>query len=791
MIFRKNKLSKKIVISILSVFSVSVSIFSLSLNNNNSLLEHVSSKTQAISDGEETKISSFTIKTKDQIGDDWDKYNATNITNDVIKNILIPNIDAQFYIQKNTQTSDAVTQGYVTFYVYQKITTYTNGVPTSSKEEKLTPFNNWSANDSSDTNLWSTKNQTNLTGFIKAEKYSFSWNSDENIADFLKSNSLTVSNLKSQANISEIIRTNFISSSSFLPDGTTFTIADADTITNASKYGVAKITVTFPANSNASDNWENNTYPGDASTNSVTRIVRGFPAPSSSDSNLVQIESQNLNNIVNATLSSDAINQLNLSDYLLTTTNVSLKNLLPSQIASISQPGLRQLFLNENNSNYLTFTDNKPAIRMTYMGKNISDTNFASDTGLNKTYQDGNLQDVTKYMMISNISVNPNDLEGSLILSYTYSTFDVISNKILPNQIGSMSFPANSFRNNPEAGQNLFFSFKTSDELTGFTSTSSIMNNFNANKDNSEYLKALSNSFINGSNYAYSRDRTLSISNGANNSISVTITFDDFNGNVYTDTSGTKHYGLSLTQNYTLSGQSLNVNWKSQNNVQSSISNYANLTPSEICNMISEGIISENVFLENSSNFSILFIPDSVNGTLTVQASNGNGTETQFFTGFKKMSSADADTVLEFSWISNNDISTSLLSIPVQNITVNDVIKYYLSEIPYFSSLNLNQSNVKIKSNSDGTLQVDVTLTNWNQSVPGMSSSSQTFSTTLKGFVTYDLQNKNSYVSPEDLTVLLSAIFASVISLSLIGILVCTILKRKKISKLSKKKFDK
>ena len=757
-------------------------------NDYGSSFNYISSSKDAISDGDESKITAFTTKSKEQIGDDWGKYNANDISNDLIKEILIPNIDAQFYIQKNTQTDDAVTQGYVTFYVYQKITTYKNGVPTGSKEEKLTPFSGWENDSGSDSELWSTKKQSGLTGFVKAVKYSFSWNSDENIADFLKSNTKTVADLKADTkSISSILKTNFVSSSSVLPEGTTFQIDNAD-IANAANYGVAKVTVTFQSNSSSTTNWENGIYPG-GTNNSVTRVFRGFPVSSTSNSNQVEIVTQSVNDIVNSSIDQNSLTNLGLSDYVINPSSVKLKDLLPSQIASLSELQLKQLFLGEDGSQYLTFTNSKPAIRMTYMGKDIYDNDFATATGLDKTYQNGQEINVTKNMMISSVNANPNDLDGSMTLSYIYSTYDVFTNSILENQIGSINFPAGSFRANPEAGQNLFFNFKTLDQLS-FSSADTVLNNFTNNSGNTDYLKALSNSFINGSNYAYSRDRQLSIVSNGNNKITVTVTYQNFNGNVYTEGSS-KQYGLSQTQTYTFSGNSANVTWKNQASVESQISNYQNLTPSELCNLISEGIISEDIFLNNASSYSVLFIPDSSNGNLVVQATDNSGnSDTQFFVGLKKLDT-ETTPVLDFSWISNNDIATSLLSIPIQNITVNEVITHYLSKIPYFSNQGLNASNVEITPNADGTLTVNVTLSNWNESVPNTTSSAQTFSTTLKGFVTYGVNNKNSYISPLDLTVLLSAVFASVISVTLIAILVFTILKRKKISKLSKKKFDK
>ena len=777
----------------ISVFAIATTMILISTalsftfySNDKMSFNYVSSSKNAIGTTTESEIKSFTTKTQAQMGDDWGKYNASEITNDLLKSVLVPDIDAQFYVQKGNQTAESITQGYVTFYVYQKITTYKDGVATSSVDKKLNPFSGW-GDGGSDTTLWTTKNKTELNGFIKAVKYSFSWNSDDNIADFLKSNTKTVTDLnKDTTNVQSIIKTNFVSSSSVLPEGTTLKIETATSITNAEQYGIAQVTVTFPATSNTATNWEDNTYPGN-SNNTVTRIFRGFPA-SGTNSNEVQIATHSINDIITASISENNLQQLGLSDYVINPTKTTLRDLLPSQIASLSEPQLKQLFLNENSSNYITFSDGKPAIRMTYMGKDIYDNDFATVTGLNKTYQNGKEVDITKDMMISSVNVNPNDLDGSMTLSYIYSTYDVFTNSILENQIGSINFPAGSFRANPEAGQNLFFNFKTLGQLS-FSSATSIMNNYNNNSGNEDYLKALSNSFINGSNYAYSRDRKLSITSSGNN-VTVTVTYQNFNGNVYTEGSS-KQYGLSQTQTYTFSGSSANVTWKNQTSVESQISNYQNLTPSELCNLISEGIISQDIFLNNASSYSVLFIPDSSNGNLVVQATDNSGnSDTQFFVGLKKLDT-ETTPVLDFSWISNNDIATSLLSIPIQNITVNDVITHYLSKIPYFSNQGLNASNVKITPNTDGTLTVNVTLSNWNESVPNTTSSAQTFSTTLKGFVTYGVNNKNSYVSPLDLTVLLSAVFASVISVTLIAILVFTILKRKKISKLSKKKFDK
>lgn len=802
---RKNLHKKKILVSAISIFSVSLITIPTVLESQNNNLTLVSKEQQAIGNVTESEISSFAIKTKDQLGDEWwnanwGTYTADTIPNDVIKAVLTPNIDASYYIQKNTQSSDAISQGYVTFYVVQKITTYDNGKPTTSTEKKLTPFANWSAGDANDTVLWSTKNQTSLNGLVKAQKYSFSWNTDENISAFLKTNTKKVSELKNEANISDLIKTNFVSTSSSLPEGTTFSIDVPTGITNADKYGVGEITITFPANSNTPSGWENNTYPG-GTNNKVTRIFRGFGADNGSSSE-VSIIKKNYGDIVNATISATALKNLGLENYVINPSNTTLHDLLPSQISTLDKTQLKQLFLNEGKVNYLTYPNNAngtPAVTMSYMGKYYTDSDFGTSTGLNNVYMNGQSKDVSSNVMISDIEVNPNDFDGSMVLSFTYSTYDVYTNTILENQKDMIAFEAGAFRTNPDAGKDLTFNFLSESEISSMYTKESLLKAYNDNQNDQVYLKALSNSLIFGSSLATSKDRTLKIEevNGATDKLKITITYDGYQGSVYTNSAGQKVYGLQQSAEITFSNATaLNVSWKTQTQVESSVDGWADYTASEIANLLANksstkaSNINLSMFLDNPNNYQVLVIADDMNGTLSIQAFNADGTQSamQFFTGLS--TDATGSEITSFSFISSNEISTELLSKSVDDITVQDIIDGYLSKIPYFQNTVINPNNVKIAKTGNGSISVTVTLDEWNQSSSSQSITKQ-FTTSLSGFADTSVKDKNSYVAPLDLTVILSATLAVVISVSLIALLAYTIIKRMKINKFTKKKFDK
>ena len=184
----------------------------------------------------------------------------------------------------------------------------------------------------------------------------------------------------------------------------------------------------------------------------------------------------------------------------------------------------------------------------------------------------------------------------------------------------------------------------------------------------------------------------------------------------------------------------------------------------------------------------ISLLPDDTNGTLTVLVSKNNTNNSaltstngyiysQMFVGFLKTSTTSQLT--SYSWLAQDDVSQSLLSIPLSTITKSDVIDLYLKNIALFANGTLTQNNVQIFPDvSDNSLTVEVTLPFYNQEDITTTNAQKTFLTRLTGFINNQYDNESDFKPPKNLTAVISVSIAVILSFVLGSVLFAILLRR-------------
>ncbi len=452
----------------------------------------------------------------------------------------------------------------------------------------------------------------------------------------------------------------------------------------------------------------------------------------------------------------------------------------------------------------------------------------------------GILQDINNNnssLTITNIETIPNDENGSLQLIFTYNEFSIFTGHIISSTY-DLNLPSATFAVNENAANNLILSWKTADVLSnyGFTSSSDVVNEFNknkyigdpssANKDetkvNNEFVRLFTNQFINTTSSILSMNRKATILYGEpttsdpmapvletntnyneitgnyeassgidNKTITVRLEFENWNGS-----GETKIFQQSFSlPYYKYDGQNdvLTVTWKTNDAVINENPSFPSTIPSSVAySLITSSTASPfNSFItsvigESENNLNISLLPDDINGTITVFLSKKTDNTTnpnnyiysQFFTGFAKSQSTTG--LVSFSWLPQDNVSSELLSIPLNRVTKQDVIDYYLNNIVMFQDGTLSLNNIQITPVlSDSSLLVQVNIPLFNQEDENMTN--RVFATRITGFITNYFENDTRFDPPKNLTAVISVSVTTIISVTLGIVLLALLLRRARI----------
>ena len=820
---------KKIILSaaLLSLATIPVASISM-VENVTTTLTKVGEKTHAV---ENPKNTVDIRLNKDYQTLSWyNKQFSSDVSEENLKELLKPSVefDVNWGINILTPTdgSDALSSGYVEFSVYQIQKNIQDGVsagPTTNDSDVRTwiaaPDNinytdgtsstiSMKANPSSDQEIngvtipkdsvWTTKNIQNL---FLPYKYNFSWNTNDQIGEFLSKTSdktLTAdsiySNMISTSSITDILpaKDTVIGLIKFSQNdlSSDFGISNE----NAVKYGVGKINVNFTSNStlNKSNLWASGTVPN------VTKLVRGLgdtkeimhfstdddggSAFLATELNLTSIKNKNPNFKAPTSLGTKEATEAKISDF----TPSELINAL-----TFSNNG-SSLFDLLTTQNFLKDQTKSPALYLTYMGSNMLNIGFTGTdsasqwkgTGL---FQQGNVDFiengvVTKQVNAANesniISITPtaDDINGKLNLKVAYNYYDVFRNVIESNKVVSISIEG---MQQSQAADDLFAQWKSVGDLL-YSNINDITTAFNNNKDNKEFLKSFSNSFFSGSQSTYNLDREVNVTSSGTN-LTITLTFPEFG----------REKNFVVTQDFALQAGSSGINFNSQAQVENSVSNYSSYSPSDLIDAILNGKVSLSSFVSAPSGSTTIVTQNSTNDGIVIQVNTNNNSSAAFYTGLQKSPSVSFVYNFAFSDDTDEILQTGLAtlrSIPIEKITNENVYEHYISKLPVYNGANkisLVSTDVKNinKNYNNNSIDVSILVPLFNSADKELTEKDRTFSITLNGFISEKQIDDNSSPKITDLTIPLSVSFAVIIVLIMIGLLVHLILKQKRLSK--------
>lgn len=675
-------------------------------------------------------------------------------------------ISANIVIELQKVETKHLSDGYIEFKVKQ-VKSNLGDQNTPSTIRYINAPND-SAGSSSD--VWSTKK---FNGLFISTKFNFEWRDQEEIAEFLKSTDKTVDSLTK-----EDVLLNFVKKGDGfeLPDASKITLSKS-AITNGEEmiekqYGSTNISLSF-SNVNATD-WLGGKVPEAAK---LKKEVRGLKSTTSNTTEM-SLETKTTNEISNTQV--DKTNNNIFNDYLLNS-ETNLKDLFPSEFSNLNTKNknvLNDMFIK---GEYLQVK--QPLVQLKYFGMNVTDANFKSKTGIDPNT-----------IGIKNIELVPDDINGIVRFKYEYNYFDVYMNQVSTEvAVKTLISQEEEFKKNPDANKILKFSWKDNDSLTNVPSINDILNQYNESKklkvetnndnnvDSKDKLKALSNQFFDATNDVYGKDREVEITKKGDSEIEMKLTFDSWSGEMYTEGSNLNE-GFKTSKSFTISNSGLSgLTWKTDEDVKNSIENIETLSVEDVGNKLFNKELDINIFVSGIGSKNVLFDANPITGSLTITVLDGNNSSSRIFTGFKKETS---NAINQFSWIPEEEIPQELLAIDLNVINEKDVIDKYLKNLNYFKNTNINENQVKLTKNLDSkSLLINVEVDKFNQDI---ASSSNKFSIELRGFIVTTIKNGNSYVAPKDLTILLSIIFAILVSSILIGILIWIVIKKFKLSKSNK-----
>lgn len=869
--------------TLLSLSAIPVATISVikSINLNENQISKTSEDTQAVTNPSANNLT-FQLN-KDYKSLSWyNKEFSNSVTEDQLKELILPSlkfgVNYGILIETPTEGKNDLTNGYVNFAVYIRNNEIDNGVPTVPKDDENDKFTfiqapssinyndgssstidmraNAETNTNSVTingvtvetkNVWTTKNISNL---FLPYKYSFNWNSNDKIGDFLKSTSKQApSNTNSQDGntnskylTAQDVYDNMIATSSItdlLPSDTTTTSGIITISTSkddlekygissddAVKYGIALVKIDF---SKSTYGKENNSWASGSVPENEIYLVRGLSNSNGNKEEMkLNISSNSVSDFLNTTFNVQKIKEQNTNFTLpqgVTGNSFKISDLTPTQLINTlvtNQNGSSNLLDLLTTKSYLSNQSNLPAIYLTYMDKNQFSTNSnKKDNGLSSSsswygtglYEQGYIysrtngvisstkdQNAATSSQITSVSASSDDSTGTLYLKITYNSYDVYDN--VEDMGLTISLVISGMKkSNSSSTNNLYVQWKTVDQLL-FTSASYVNDLYGKHKNDSSYLKSLSNMFFIGTSNTYDLDRDVEIS--INNSVlTMTLTFTSFGDCYYTDSNGIVKQGLQISNTFNMPNNQKasdnGITFADSSKVQSSIANYSSYTPQELIDAISSGKVSIDSFVSTNGNYTYSKVVTSndtndgivveVTATPTTKAATTSYTYAEIYNGLSTGASSSYVYNFAFSDSSSTQLKeglTKLEAIPFDEITAQNVFDYYVSNLPIYNGtfkIELTVNDITITKNSDNTITVKIVIPNYNSSDKTANEDSRTFTTKLNGFVELEKHNNNSNKNNKDLTIPLSAGFASGIVLLMSAILVHLIIKRKKLSK--------
>ena len=730
---------------------------------------------------------------------DWyGDFTPNKVTSDQIKELIeldLPTADVK--IQLLPVENDHLTNGYVQFKVIQTIHSFSNGLPDGSKEVELeetssttSPFIR-KAQTTTDKKIWSTKDK--FPGLFISSKFNFEWRDSEDIAEFIKNTKLTYDNIEVRDVLLNMVKQGEKNKLPPMEKAKLTKEKVTDNENNDKKYGTVKLELKFDQTQDT--DWVGDNKPD---TTLTTKVVRGLRSTDSSSTEPTSMELELKFPYEIASYEIDKDSDGNIFSKYLEGDENKLSDLFPSEIASLANGNeLNELISVLVNGKHLKDKNNK-AIQLKYYGKNFDDPDFQTTTGLSA-------EEVSK-IGINNIDAVAQDDVGGLILSYNYSYYDVYTSSI-KTDVKTQTFPEGTFKVNPDYQKVLEFDWKDDSELFGVSSSYDLVNEFEKNKDNPEYLQALSNQFFDGSNDAYKQPRNVEInySSGSrrassdegilpiasnDTNVDVTLIFDTWNGAVYEE-GGKNVEGFKTKKTFNLKNYQSsigNLTWKTMDEVKASLPGIENLNVNEISNKLFTKEIDIATFFQlndDLSKYSVLINTNPSIGSISISIQNGDNIESRIFTGFK----VSEEKINQFNWIPESDIDNELLVIDLdiktpehQLFIKNMVIEKYLSKIDTFKSLEITPDDVEIeviteenKGHKTNSLLLTVNIDKFNQNI---SNDNRVFKIKLRGFIKTKLVDGNSYIAKKNFTVLFSVLFSIGISAILISVLVFIIVRQ-------------
>lgn len=805
---------------------VSLSAFSLGFGfvnqTNNNSISKVGTSNQALEDTTTTQNQNSTTYSVNNAPTSTNKY-ANEITEDELQSVLTPkDATVNFSVIILPVTENNLNNGSLDFLIYEKLnkgSSYQTDfaiAKNSNNEEKngngaqsdntidsqiLNKYKDSNNQHPTQQNVFSTLKFPNLANWILKKQYSLKWKSNSDIENFIKNKQtpgLTVNdvwyNIVDNSSLPPLKQTSGKSISkrdaTKTPE-TEIIIKQVDNLPGTQNkplgdVGLYRVEVKLDNVVSQKDDNQNNNI-------DLVRFLGGFNTQSGTRQTFKLVGNSSLDNV---TISKNDV--FNSGDST-ANSGTKLKELTASEFAS-PNGGTQELIkiLTQNDG-----LNNSGQKILTLSYGNLSNIEFNKPDNTNTLTEDNGVitnptvDQIQKSLKVTNINPVPNDSDGSLQLVVYYDVFDVYTGTI-QNEVTTYSFPAGTFKVNPNANKDLFVNWKTSDSLENMNYSYEVVNEYYKNKDNKEFARIFSNRFLDTTDAVKAMDRTVDInygkSNGTDsggmltasddNTVKVTLTFQNW---------GSTGQSFTISNTFTLKGyrygensngntdDALTFNWKSNSTLFSENQQYSELTPSTVAlDLVSKNdanntlLYSKFILGDSTSNslsrqVEISVKPDDIAGTMMVyvmKKDNNNSTVVkpnnhiyqQMFVGFKTAN--NSSDVTSFSFIPQSDVSNELLGIPLTSVTKEDVMNLYIKNIDLFKDKTLTEDNVEIipviNDNGQSYLRVNVTIPLYNQSTPGITTQKQTFYTIITGFSTIIANNDTKFNPPKDLTAIIS-----------------------------------
>ena len=672
---------------------------------------------------------------------------ADKVLNSDIEAILTPSSTiTNFSVVILPVTQKNINEGYVNFLVFETYQQSSGGYKTeladanggsSSGKESQSDSNNYKSDDNIDStilnkyansssngdnvsvaseNVFSTKKITSLSSigddkkpWITPEKYTFSWASDDYLKQYItnKTTDLTA----------EDVWNNFFSENNYLPPLRNTTTDSKDSSINSDQYTVIKVSK-VEANGSVSstntgiykvevsiynttkDSWTSEPTTTSSKETTATQtytITKYFGGFLNSDGTR-----DNISINIEQSIGSWTIPSLSTFYYGSPETNKAVSSLSASEFIN-PVGGTSTLISMFDSGTGLTKTSSEttstPIITYKFNGKtynfynSTSNSSNDSDNSNNDSGILGEIQKNKQKIKITNIQAIPDDSTGSLKLIFYYDGYSIYSDSVV-SQIYTYTYPAGTFAVSSNPDQNSIFTWKNVNTLSddGLSTSYDIVNEFNKNRDNAEFVRLFTNQFLDASSDILDMPRNAIITYGTNTnnitapnisistndyssdisspSICIKLTFDNWSKQEKSKTFVTSYtfpnykytYSSSSSSSSNSSDDSLTLSWKTSSDVIKENPSYAATSPSEIVyNLLSSTSSGSNSYTKfftgislNSSQLAISYLPDNTNGTILVyvsrrtdQNSGSSNSSTsqlnahvysQLFVGFKKIS---------------------------------------------------------------------------------------------------------------------------------------------------------